>query len=93
MNTEQIKWKLIHAVSKYDEKQSKKKSYNRNALGIYIQRIEEIMLDLNKGADLRAAVVAGFTGRLADTCLRELNLSITTDEEQRGTGIYNSVKN
>lgn len=82
---------LIHTVTSYDRKQSTKKGYNHYALGIYFQRIEEICADVAAGADVRKAVTAGFTGRLVDTCLRALNLPITTDAEQRGVWAYQPV--
>lgn len=88
MNTKDI---LISALTQYDQKEKKKKHYNSFALGIYFQRVDDVMLDIEKGADVRAAVVAGFTGRLADCCLRALKLPITTREEQFGSGIYTPV--
>ena len=89
MNTKQI---LISALTQYDQKEKKKRNYNIYALGIYFERVDDVMLDIEKGADIRAAVVAGFTGRLADHCLRALKLPITTREEQFGSGIYTPVK-
>lgn len=88
---ETIKSGLIHAVTRYDEKESKKKSYNPHALGIYFERVDEVISDIEAGADVRAAVVAGFSGRLADACLRQLGLAITTREEAFGSGIYKPV--
>lgn len=79
---------LIHAVTAYDRKQSSKRGYNQYALGIYFQRIDEVCADIERGADVRAAIVAGFTGRLADHCLRALSLPITTNSEAFGSGIY-----
>ena len=84
--------KLISALTQYDARQAKRKGHNPYALGIYFQRVDDVMRDIESGADIRAAVVAGFTGRLADTCLRALDLPITTDAEQRGGYCYTPVK-
>lgn len=81
MNTHQ---KLISAVIKYDEKQSKKKYYNKFALPQYVARIQEISAELEKGADLRKSLVSGFNGRLLDVCLKAVGLPTSTKEEQRG---------
>lgn len=82
---------LVHVLTEYDRKQSKKKSYNYNALGLYFQRLEDVEKDIAAGADVRAAIVAGFSGRLADTCLRSLGLPITTKEEAFGGMTYKPV--
>lgn len=89
MNTKDI---LISAVTQYDRKQSAKRGYNPYALGIYFARVDDIMRDIEAGADVRAAIVAGFTGRLADHCLRALKLPITTKEEAFGSPVYRPVK-
>ena len=79
-----IHQKLISAATQYDEKQSKKKFYNPWALPQYIGRIQEISADLDKGADLRKALVTGLNGRLLDICLKAVGLPTSTKEEQRG---------
>jgi len=89
MNT--VKAKLLHAVTEYDRRESKKPSYNRYALPQYLARIAEIDADIQRGADVRRAIVAGFSGRLADRCLKAVGLDKTSDEEQRGGWIYQPV--
>ena len=79
----EIKSKLQSAMTQFDAKESKKKSYNRNALGIYFARIDEIAADIESGASVRAAIMAGFSGRGADACLRACGLPISTDHENR----------
>lgn len=76
--------KLVHALTEYDRKQSTKRGYNRHALGIYFQRIDEVCADIENGAEPRAAIMAGFSGRVADACLRALGLPLSTDSESRG---------
>lgn len=83
-----VKDALIHAVTEYDRKQSTRRGYNPHALGQYFQRIDLICADIGSGANVRAAIVAGFTGRLADACLRAVGEPVTTDEECRGGYIY-----
>jgi len=92
IDTMKTKDKLISALTQYDAKQAKRKGHNPYALGIYFQRVDDVVADIEAGADIRAEVVAGFTGRLADHCLRALGLPITTDEEQRGGYCYKPVK-
>ncbi len=84
--------KLIHAVTEYDRKQSTKRGYNHYALGQYFQRIDEICADIEAGADSRKAIVAGFSGRLADACLKAVGQSATTREENIGGYVYTPVK-
>ncbi len=76
--------KLIHAVTEYDRKQSTKRGHNRYALAQYLARIELIALDISSGAAPREAVLAGFSGRLADACLRAIGEPITADAENMG---------
>ena len=82
---------LIHAVTDYDRKQWRKRGYNPHALGIYFERVEAICADMRAGAGLREAITAGFSGKLADACLRAFGLPITTDEESRGGYVYKPV--
>ncbi len=84
--------KLIHALTAYDQKQSTKRGYNPYALGQYFQRIDEIIADIDAGADPRQAITAGFSGRLADAALRAIGLTATTDQENKGGYTYTPVK-
>jgi hypothetical protein len=86
---------LVHAVTRYDFKQSTKSNYNPYALGHYIARIDDIMKDIDNGADIRSAIIAAFTGRLLNTCLSSLKLSKPSQDEMNGVGnlIYIPVKN
>ncbi len=82
----QFKARLIHVLTDYDRKQSTKKHYNRYALGIYFQRADDICADIEKGADPRQAICAGFTGSGLAAVLRGMKLDSPTDAECRGTG-------
>lgn len=81
---------LIHAVTEFDRRASTRKGHNPHALGIYFQRVDEICADIDNGADPRAAILAGFSGRVADACLKALNLPISTTEEARSGRLYYS---
>ena len=65
---------LIHAVTQYDQKQSKKKCYNCYALPQYIARVQEVVEDIDRGADIRQAITRGFLGSLGNVCLKALDL-------------------
>ena len=78
-----MKDKLLSAVSEYDRKQAKKLGYNNYALGIYFERVDAVCADVDSGADPRAAITAGFSGRLADACLKAVGLDKTTTAENR----------
>lgn len=82
MEASTLKEKLIHAVTEYDRKQSGKLGYNRNALGIYFARVDNICDDVAAGADLRSAICAGFLGRTADTCLKAVGLPKTEAKDE-----------
>lgn len=86
-----LKDTLTHAVTAYDRKQSTKRFYNHYALAQYFERIEEICADVERGADVRKAVVAGFSDRLLDHCLRALNMPLFTREEQNSAWGYSPV--
>ena len=62
--------KLVMALTEYDRKQAGKRGYNPYALGQYIARLHDIDADIENGAPVRDAIVAAFSGRLLDVCLR-----------------------
>lgn len=81
---------LIHAVTAFDRRASTRKGHNPHALGIYFQRVDEVCADIANGADPRAAILAGFSGRVADACLKALGLPVSTLEEARSGRLYYS---
>jgi hypothetical protein len=83
--------KLISLLTQFDEKQSKKRFYNRNALAIYFEQLDRIVLDIELGAEPRAAIVAGFNGYLCDFILKNCGFAVTSKEEKIGSGIYRPV--
>lgn len=87
--------KLVSAVIQYDAKQRNKRNYNIFALPQYISRVEDIMQDIEAGANDRDAIVAAFTGTLLTHVLRSLKLEKATDDEIKGAGgiLYRPVAN
>lgn len=84
MTNQEIRARLLSALTNYDRKQAGKRGYNPYALPQYLARLDEVMADIGRGAEMRAALVAAFTGRLADACLRAVSAAITTNDEARG---------
>jgi hypothetical protein len=83
--------KLIFAVSAYDRQQSTKRGYNHYALAQYFMRVDEITADIANGADVRKAITAGFSGSLADKCLKAVGLEKTSKAENLGGYVYTPV--
>lgn len=76
-----IKDKLISALTQYDQRQSTRKFYNPHALGIYFERVDDVMRDIERGATPRQALLAGFNDRLLDVCLKAIGEKPFTKEE------------
>jgi hypothetical protein len=91
MNTNEIKARLVHAVTAYDRKQSTKRGYNPYALGQYLERVEMIMGDIANGAEPRKAILAGFNDRLLDHCLKAVGETGFTANEVSGQWAYTPV--
>jgi hypothetical protein len=79
---------LVHAVTQYDVRQARGKRYNRYAVGQYLRRVDDICDDIAKGAQPRAAIVAGMTGSLLACCLKAVGEAAPTRDELNGTGKY-----
>jgi hypothetical protein len=76
--------KLLHAVTEYDRRQALRRSYNRNALALYLGAVSDAMTAVEAGAPVRGALVAHFNGRLLDAVLRAAGEAPSTREEQMG---------
>ena len=81
-----LRFQLITAVTDYDRKESTKRNYSIYALPQYFARVDDILSDIESGADPRSAIVAGFIGTLRNFVLRKLKMSGSTTEETRGGG-------
>jgi len=88
MTTEEIRFKLRHALTAYDRRQSKRKYYNRYALGQYFQRMDSVCADIDKGASPRQALIRGFNDRLLDVCLKAIGEPKFTKEETYNETVY-----
>jgi hypothetical protein len=65
-----IKSILLHALIKYDERQSKTKYYNFYALPQYLQALDNTMKEYNKGIPIQDAINNNFLGSLASYVLK-----------------------
>lgn len=79
---------LAHAVTRYDRRQAGRRDYNPYALGQYLLRVDAVLEDVANGAEVRAAIVAAFTGRLRDHVLRFVGQDRATADEDRGAGLF-----
>lgn len=73
-------------LMKYLRKLEGTPRHNPYALPIMLQRVEEVVEDIQAGAPIRAAVCAGFTGRALAHALRGLGLPKATRDELLGVG-------
>lgn len=74
---------LAHAVTEYDRRQQNRRGYNPYALAHYCGAVQRIEEEIGNGAEVRAAVVANLTGRLASFVLRTIGHAPLTDAEAR----------
>ena len=70
MNLETIRANLIHAATRYDRAQEKKKHYNQYALAQYFGRIEDVMQEIAGGKTVAQALEDNFCDRLPDALKR-----------------------
>ena len=56
---------LDHYLTQWDIKQSTKRGYNPFALGIYLERAEDLATDVAQGATISAAIDVHFCDRIA----------------------------
>lgn len=88
---------LVHAVTAYDRKQSPKRDYNIYALGQYLARVDEVLADIEAGANPFDAINAGFHGPLLRHIVKTVakahpNLAPATMPKQEGAWRYQPVK-
>ena len=82
---------LISALLAYDRRQATRAGYNRHAIALYLERLDDVMGDIQRGAPIRDAIVAGFNGRLAQALLKATGQTAYTETDARGSGIYSPV--
>jgi hypothetical protein len=88
---------LVHAVTAYDRKQSTKRDYNHYALGQYLARVEDVLADIDAGANVFDAINAGFSGRLLAHVTKTVqkvcpDLPPATMPKNEGAWTYKPVK-
>jgi hypothetical protein len=64
-----LKTKLIMAVSAYDSSRSKRKGYNHYALGHYFRAVDDVIELVNSGYTPREAIYNVMNDRLREICL------------------------
>jgi hypothetical protein len=74
---------LIHAVTEYDRRQSKRPGHNPYAIAHYCGAVQNVETAVDGGMDLRAAIMDSFNGRLCDWVLKSVNLPTMTKDEAR----------
>jgi hypothetical protein len=79
--------KLLHELTEYDRKESTKRGYNRNALGIYMEALNSAMEHIDAGKDIRKVLVGHFCGRLLTKMLKAAGCAPDTKADQMGSGI------
>jgi hypothetical protein len=79
---------MVHIVTAYDRKESKKGCYNRNALSMYLGAVQKTCSELaaNPSRLTRDIIIENFNGRLCDAILRGLAFKAQSAAELR-TGI------
>lgn len=80
MTTEELKFRLIHGLTAYDQRQSTKRGYNRYALGIYLGRVDDICADVERGADIASAIRRGFSGAVLRAACKAAGVPIQADD-------------
>lgn len=81
--TARLSFKLTHAVTDYDRKQSTRKGYNAYALSHYLGACQEAMTRIEAGIPIRQALCHHFCGLLLDKVLKAVGEPKSTDSEQR----------
>lgn len=72
MSNDLLFTRLLNALTDYDRKQSTKKYYNPNALGIYMGAFGEVKAEIEKGTDPLKAIHNNFCDRLEAALVKAL---------------------
>ena len=75
--------KLFNAVTEYDRRQSRSKSYNQHALAHYARSLGYVRRYVLQGHPLRDAILNCFLDRLADRLLKSVGLPLMTQHEAK----------
>jgi len=83
---------LVSAATQFDAKQAKKRYWNPYALPQYLARIDDVMADIEHGAPIRAALLAGFSDRLLSAMLKAVGETDFSSTELPVAVTYTPVK-
>ena len=67
--------KMVSVLTEYDRRQSKKKSYNRYALGHYMKAVGTVAEAIDGGAPIHEALKQGFCGSLLRHVAKRLGVT------------------
>jgi hypothetical protein len=67
-----MKQKLVNALTDYDRRQSTRRGYNPHALALYFEALDDVMVAVEQGVDIRKALADSFNDRVLDACLRAI---------------------
>lgn len=86
MNYNGLLTAAIMAYDRQEEAKAKKKGIYHSIYGmpLLLGRVHEVVADIERGADVRRAILAGFNGRTADMALKAVGLPRATQDEKRG---------
>lgn len=82
----EIRVKLVSALTEYDRKQSTKRGYNPHALALYFQALDDAMDQYRHGATIESALRYSFNDRVLTVCLKVL-------KQDRHTGLSTGSHN
>lgn len=71
-----IRPRLLHIVTEYDRRQSKRKGYNPYALAHYCRAIGNVMEAIGNGEPIEQALKHGFCGSLLRHVAKKLGLTV-----------------
>lgn len=91
VDVSELRGRLIDAYMRYDEKEYVKPGYNRHAMAICLGRVDEVVADVERGTPVRAAICAGFNGRLATALLKSVGEPRWTLDDQNRRWSYAPV--
>jgi hypothetical protein len=74
---------LMTAITKYDQRQARGRSFNPYALAHYCGALQDARARVAEGQSWRRALVQSFNGRLLDNVLKAIGEAPSTRDEQR----------
>lgn len=89
---------LVHALTQFDArneraaaKKGSKRYHNAYALAQYLNRIDDVMADIERGATPRDACCAAFTGLVLKSALKAIEAPEASRDELSGLGKFTYV--